>query len=227
MKLNPNRTDDFGYLHVEDVYSDEELQYIWNEISHIDYVMDVSFSKEDRENYSKTHNAVYDGEYMMSGFGLGLDGFYARRDYSAMLNLNIKIMSDSICQAMMTAHPANFCYDLVNKDFTLLNKYVPGQKYKRHNDISSFSAVTFFSREKIDGGEFEFSDYDIKFECKNNSCVIFPSWVFHNTKDFKEGVRYSLAQFMVLQCNPPVHRDSVGKRSDGRDLLSDASSRYE
>ena len=209
MKVTPNRIDDFGYLYIEDLYSDKELIHIWNEISHIDYVMDSVFDDEDKIKYMKTHNATDDDdELMMSGFGIGLDVFYARREYSAILNLNRKIMQGDICEAFQETHPANFCYPGVNQDFSLLNKYVPGQKYERHRDACSFSALTFFSRGNLEGGEFEFSDYDIKFECKDNSCIIFPSWVYHTAAEVKEGTRYSLAQFMVLRCYPPVHEEN-------------------
>ena len=149
---------------------------------------------EEKIKYMKTHNVTDDdGELIMSGFGIGLDRFYSKREYSAILNSNRKVMQGDICDAFKETHPANVCYPGINQDFSLLNKYVPGQKYEKHRDSCSFSALTFFSRGNLEGGELEFSDYDIKFECKDNSCIIFPSWVYHSATEVKGGTRYSLA----------------------------------
>jgi hypothetical protein len=50
--------------------------------------------------------------------------------------------------------------------------------------------------EEIEGGDFVFTDYDKSFKFKDNSCVIFPSWVTHHATKLKskDVTRYSLAQ---------------------------------
>lgn len=206
MDLLPNTIDDFGYLCIENLYDEDELVYIWNEISNLDYILDVSFDDKDKKIYADTHNGKDDqGISKMSGFGITLDTLYEQRQYSPILTLNRKLFSPIISSVFMETHPANSCYDTINEDFSLLNKYFKDQQYTRHRDSSSFSAITFFSRNKIEGGELNFSDYNINFECKNNSCIIFPSWVQHNSNKVKseDRIRYSLAQFMVIRYWPP------------------------
>ena len=46
MVLKPNIKKDLGYLIIENLYSDSELKFIWNEIKHIDYVFDKVFDDE-------------------------------------------------------------------------------------------------------------------------------------------------------------------------------------
>ena len=39
MILTPKLTKDFGYLYIEDLYTDEELDQIWKEIKFLDYFL--------------------------------------------------------------------------------------------------------------------------------------------------------------------------------------------
>ena len=202
MIFNPCKVGDLGYLVIEDLYTTDELERIWNEIRHIDYVMDVVFDDEAKAKHRKKHNSCNpeDGTPEMSGFGLSLDEFYTKRASSAILTLSRKIMSPEVANKFMAINGENSNYDMVNTDFSLFNKYGEGECYKRHRDSSSFSAITFFARGKIEGGGLNFCDYDVKVEFKNNNCVIFPSRVFHQSEPFTSKVdRYSLAQFMVIR----------------------------
>ena len=49
MELKPKTVKDLGFLIIEDVYSESELEFIWNEIKHIDYVMDHVFDEKAKE----------------------------------------------------------------------------------------------------------------------------------------------------------------------------------
>jgi len=201
MKLKTNIVKDLGFLIVEDVYSESELEFIWNEIKHIDYVMDHVFDEKAKEEHRKSHNDLTDkGNPRMSGFGLSLDSFYSDRKFSAILKYSRKLVEEEIRKTMIEINGENSAYKLVNWFFTLLNKYNSGDIYNKHIDSSSFSSVTFLSKENIQGGGLEFCDYETIVPFKNNSCVIFPSRVYHQTESFtSKAKRYSIAQFMNIR----------------------------
>ena len=214
MKLVPEATKDFGYLKIFDLYSEEELKDIWNEIFHLDYVMEVNskpkdFAPElmsDQSERELTRRARHpDGRLKMTGDGLFIDAIYADREHSPILKYNRKIFIDEdIIKNMSETHPANKgTYHLVNKDATLVNRYCSGDKYDPHSDEAIFTAITIllYESENVIGGEFLFSDYDISFGCTHNSCIIFPSWVKHSVDSvecFENGRRYSIAQLMYI-----------------------------
>ena len=201
MTLTPNVVEDLGYLIVENLYSKSELKFIWNEIKHIDYVMDHVFDEKTKEEHRKSHNGLTDsGTPLMSGFGLSLDTFYSDRKFSAILKYSRKLTDEKIGKVMAGINGEDSAYQQVNWYFTLLNKYKGGDIYHRHWDSSSFSAVTFLSQGNIQGGGLEFCDYKITVPFKNNSCVIFPSRAYHKTESFvSKAERYSIAQFMTIR----------------------------
>jgi len=198
LNVVPNRNKDFGYLKILDLYSSEELEDIWREVSYLDYIMDTS----DVE----THRGVFkDGTSKMNGHGVFIDNVYTSRDFSSILKYNRKLFIDEdVLRGIDETNPANKAsYPQINRDTTLLNRYRNSHKYSPHNDLSLFTAITVLlnDEENISGGEFIFSDYDISFECVNNSCVIFPSWVNHGVNELEcaeNSCRYSIAQLMYI-----------------------------
>ena len=201
MKFKPQTVQDLGFLVIEDLYSESELKFIWNEIKHIDYVMDHVFDEQAKAEHQKLHNGINDqNDPRMTGFGLSLDTFYAERKFSAILKLSGKVVGKEITKAMVSINPENQAYGLVNWNFTLLNKYRNGEVYNKHQDSSSFSAITFLAKENLEEGGLEFCDYKTTVPFKNNSCVIFPSRAYHKTERFtSQTERYSIAQFMNIR----------------------------
>ena len=192
---------DFGYLRILDLYSEKELKDIWKEISHLDYVMDtLPHLWKDSTGRAQTEN----GNSKMSGNGLYLAPIYSDRLSSAILTYNRKLFAEDITQEMGETHPSNrIPYLCINKDVTILNRYLDSQEYLPHYDVAAFTAITVLlnNQEKIKGGELYFKDYDISFGCVNNSCVIFPSWVEHSVSNLKcseDFSRYSIAQLMYI-----------------------------
>jgi len=201
MLVSHEATKDFGYLRILDLYSDNELEDIWKEVSHLNHIMDV-MPNTWRDSGGRAKNK--DGTSKMSGNGLYLDSIYTDRESSTILKYNRKLFSDDISKRMGEAHPSNkIPYLSINKDVTILNRYLDSQKYYPHYDIAAFTAITVLLHkpEKIDGGEFNFVDYDISFGCINNSCVVFPSWVEHSVSTLvcaEDSRRYSIAQLMYI-----------------------------
>ena len=113
--------------------------------------------------------------------------------------MNRRLVSDEVKLAMSNINGENSAYSLVNQHYTLLNKYKVGETYKSHKDSSTFSALTFLAKDKINGGGLDFPEYNLSVPFKSNSCIIFPSRAFHNTQSFESEVdRFTIAQFMNI-----------------------------
>jgi hypothetical protein len=196
MQLYPNKSKDFGYLYIEDLYTKNELESIKTEIKHLSWVLDNVPNAGHLRQDIAGRNA--DGSTKMTGTGILIDHTYSNRDYSSILNYNRKVFNEEISDVFMKTHPANTAYKNITKDYTMLNKYSHNNENMPHQDNCSFSIVTFLTLEKksIKGGDFVFTDYKERFKFKDNSCVIFPSWVMHHATKLKsqDVCRYSLAQ---------------------------------
>ncbi len=199
MKIQKHTLNDFGYLYIENVYTDKELKDIHNEIKTFDWVMDnVARIQQLRLNsgaHDKNNNSL------LKGNGLVFDEMYRERDCSAVLNHNRKFYEGEIKEQMKKAHPANASLDLTNSDSTFLNRYKKGDKYEPHRDSAFYSILSFlnFDDKELKGGNFVFTDYNIDFGFKNNSAIYFPSWVRHHCTEIKSNsTRYSIAQFINI-----------------------------
>ena len=204
MKLIPQRTADFGYLEIFNLYSKKELEEIWCEISHLLYISDIPSVKTERQDSSATTDEN-NPRIKYSGDGLHLDGIYKLREYSAILKCNRKIFTNkNITKAFGKTNPANMHYENVRSDFTVFNRYRNSQEYLPHTDQSSFTSITILlqSPEKMEGGDLVFSDYNIIIPPKNNYCVLFPSWVNHGVTPLSckgDAMRYSIANLSHMR----------------------------
>jgi len=199
VKIHQHTLKDFGYLYIEDIYTNKELEDIHNEIKTFDWVMD----NIDRIQKLRLEAGAHDtnNNPLLKGNGLVFDEMYRHRDCSATLNHNRKMYEGEIKEQMKNAHPANASVSLTNSDSTFLNRYRKGDRYEAHRDASLYSILSFltFDNKKIEGGDFVFSDYNINFTFKNNSAVYFPSWVKHHCTEIKsDTTRYSIAQFVNI-----------------------------
>jgi len=189
LEASSNRVKDFGYVVIDNLFSEDELNDINNELIHLDYIMNLKSVKDIR---------LKDGaEGLLNGDGLTLDNVYANRDYSSILKYNRKLWSEEVVELFCSSHPANIHYALCNLDSTFINRYTDSQGYKAHRDVSSFSSVTTFLKGGISGSKFIFPEYNIEIETKHNQCIIFPSWVLHEATAIQTegGTRYSMAMF--------------------------------
>jgi len=196
MRLHPNRLEDFGYLYIEDLYTKNELDAIKTEIKNFSWVLNNVPEAGDLRKQIAGRNL--DGSTKMTGTGILVDHAYSNRDYSAILKFDRKVFNEEISDVFVATHPANSAYKNITKDYTMLNKYNHSNENMPHEDNCSFSIVTFLKIEdkNIEGGDFVFTNYDKSFKFKDNSCVIFPSWVTHHATKLKskDVTRYSLAQ---------------------------------
>ncbi len=200
MKIHKKTLNDFGYLYIEDVFKKHELKYISQEILNMDWIMDNLERIKEERLFNSAHDE--NDNPMMTGNGVFIDDIYYNKDCSAALTYNRKIFQEEIKEAMESTHPANVCVNLTNFDATSLNRYNKGEKYSPHLDNSVLTCITFLSLDdkEMQGGDFVFTDYNIKFKFKNNSAVYFPSWVKHHCTEIEsDATRYSLAQFVSIR----------------------------
>ena len=200
MKIHKNTLKDFGYVYIEDVYTENELLDITKEIENLTWMMDNVPNIQDNRNAESAHHN--NGTPKMTGNGVMVDYVYQNRECSPILTHNKKVILGEVADEMASSHPANASVYQTKSDWTCLNKYKYGHEYASHNDTSSFTAITFLSLKdtEMEGGDFVFTDYDITFKFKNNTAVFFPSWVFHHCTKLEStnAVRYSIAQFSCI-----------------------------
>lgn len=193
--------DPFPYLIVEDMYSDEELLLIWQELDFLSY-------RNKLRPPEKCGSAMKDGEYLKNNSGIYLDNIYLDRSISNILSINPKLYSENIMKAFSDICFAYGNIAHTNYDTTLISYYENGGYYKPHRDTAIYTAITWFYKEPkcFSGGDFNFSEYGVKVRIKNNTTILFPSFVEHsvdeiimddNDKNFRKG-RYCMAQFSYI-----------------------------
>jgi Rps23 Pro-64 3,4-dihydroxylase Tpa1-like proline 4-hydroxylase len=191
MILNHVKKDTLDYIVIDDLYSEEELRLINTELIEIEpYLQPVEIIK------SASKNHVYIKDCM----SIWVDDFYVNnRDASNILRINRKLFSKEI---ISFAEKINAFYSYIrecDEDYTLINYYKTGQKYKSHKDASVLSAITFIELGSINGGGLIFTDFNEHIPFKNNRMIIFPGCVSHETAPINTDInsyRISIAQFL-------------------------------
>ena len=196
----------FPYLIIEDLYSEKELAYIWQEL---DFLTNPS-KLEPSEHIAPTY---YYNPPLKQNSSLSLDEIYSKRKISNILTTNKKIFDKQILDEFSDLC---FSYQNINEtnfDVTLLSYYENGGYYNEHSDSALYTCITWFFKEPkaFSGGDFNFNQYDIKMEIKNNMSVIFPSFVSHSFDEIKMSEdfdlqlsgygMYSMTQFLYIKKN--------------------------
>lgn len=188
----------FPHIIVHDFYDDEELKLIWEELTF--------YTKPDKLVTAKDFGGVVD---KTNSHALALDDLYPKkyRHISNILNVNRKIFTSGVLDALVQCHDCCSHVTLVNHDITKVRYYHDGEFYLPHIDTSfMFLAFSYFNKEpkKFSGGELYFPKYDKVLTCENNSVIIFPGWVEHGVttieikdSDYFDGYgRYAITSFM-------------------------------
>ena len=172
--------DPFPFLEIENMYDDDQLKLIWQELEFLN-------QSDKFESPEKTGSAEKEGKILKKNSGLFLDNLYKSRKISNILTANKNLFAPYILEEF-----ASLCFlyeniKCTNEDTTLISYYDNGGYYEPHLDNALYSAVTWFFKEpkKFDGGDFYFTDYNLKIEVKNNKTVLFPSVVYHSVDEIK------------------------------------------
>lgn len=190
----------FPFLMVENMYTEDELKLIWNELEFLTHA-------DKLESPDVTATAYDEGEILKQNHGIFLDFAYRNRNLSNILKLNRKIFSKKIMDALSSLTFAYGIANIINFDTTLISYYENGGHYKPHHDMAVFTALTWFYRnpKQFEGGDFWFNKYDYKIEVQNNLTLIFPSFVTHSvdevrmkTNEMNGFGRYCMTQFLLM-----------------------------
>jgi hypothetical protein len=192
-------TDPIPFICISDVYNEDELKSIWQELE----FLNCNSKLLDPE---MTASAVTDDVIIKKNKGVFLDSLYNDRNFSNILTVNRKVLTNST----INQEDSWFFKDLCsNNDSTLISYYEQGDYYKPHKDNALATICTWFYKQpkKFTGGNFYFVDYDIQIEIQNNSAVVFPSQIRHavdtidmNTDDRHNGLgRYCMSQFLNIE----------------------------
>ena len=190
----------FPYLKIENMYSDEELDLISEELVFLNH-------KNKLESPEETGGAVENGKISKQNSGLFLDDLYKKREISNILTINRKLFNKEYLESYASL---NFGYKSIlrcNQDGTLISYYENGGYYHSHCDISVHTALTWFFKipRLFKGGNLIFSEYDHTIEIDHNMTIIFPSFVLHSVEEvsMEENLpsgfgRYCMSQFISI-----------------------------
>ena len=171
--------DPLPYLYIEDIFSEEELPLIYRELE---------FLQPKLLNPEKTGTARADnGAPAKKNKGIFLDELYSIRKFSDILTVNRKFFTYDVINALEQCCPGYGLLKSSNLDSTLISYYEDSDYYEPHTDSASITIVSWFFKnpKNFIGGDFIFSDYNIKTVPKNNSAVIFFSCFKHEVTPIK------------------------------------------
>lgn len=203
MPIIQELTRPFPHLIIENMYNDEELKLIWEELEFLNKL--EKFHKPERygASYQINHENVI--KYNTNSKALILEDIYSDKNISNILRINVKTFN--YAQIYSNLSPYYLKFLLSNYSITKIRYYENGDYYLPHTDDKFDTlACTYFYKhpKKFTGGELFFPQFDnYQFHCKNNSCVIFPSYFMHGVKevhieniDYNSGFsRYCMSQF--------------------------------
>jgi hypothetical protein len=194
-------TEPLPFLQIENLYSEDELKLIWQELEFLNHPNKLNPPED-------TGTAVNNKtkELLKNNKGLFLDEVYTKRNMSNILFLSSKLFLPEILQTFSGLSIGYETITRTNSDKTMISYYENGGYYKPHKDGAIYTAITWFYKEPklFSGGDFYFTDYDLKIKIQNNMTVLFPSCVTHHVdkvifnNELPGYGRYAVTQFLYL-----------------------------
>jgi hypothetical protein len=192
----------FPFLQIENLYDENELKLIWQELDFLNCPNKLQLPE-------KTGTALNEENIpIKKNKGLFLDEIYSKREISNILTLNRKLFNSEIKDAFSELSFGYQSIKCTNSDSTLISYYENADYYRPHRDTALYTAVTWFFKEPkaFIGGDFYFSDYNMKIEIQNNMMILFPSFVEHSVdeiilknKSLSGYGRYAMTQFIYIK----------------------------
>lgn len=200
--MNIKTFSDFGFIIVENVYDNNELELIWKDI---DKLCDENLLKSPQETGAASD--YFTGKLLKNNYGTYLDSLYKERKINFLLPLSEKFFENEITEAVASLSNVHELYRNVNLTGNLISYYENSHYYGPHTDQAVFTILIWFHKEpKIwDGGILKFSEMNVEVEPKNNRAIIFPSSFLHEVspvqmKETKSGYgRFTVTHFCFIQ----------------------------
>lgn len=185
----------FPFLLIEDFFTEQELEQVWQEID----ALEPQWKTVDSDTTG--NRTQRDGRTLATSDRVYLDEAYADRSHS-MLQCNLgRIGHEQIINTYEKYVPAARTLRYTNSDRTILARYSNTQAYERHIDAYQHSQILFLHTDpkRFTGGDLHFPDNGCTIESVNNTCVVFPSYYYHEvskvTAPNKYSSRYSVTRF--------------------------------
>lgn len=194
----------FPHAIIKDVYDQNELNLIWQELDFLTY--------KDKVVSTEEMGVAYDFlscQKKANNTGFNLDEIFPIRKISNILTLNRKIFNRDLAHQLSNVHPLYTGFKLVNYDTTKIRYYDNNEEYESHFDTSNYTVCTYFykDRSKIKGGDLQFPSYEYKIKTENNMAIFFCGHIEHKAtkaerlddwKPFDGYGRYCMNQFCSL-----------------------------
>jgi len=192
----------FPHLIVENMYNNEELELIWEELNFLSkpykfMVNDPGTAKDSQGNFKSQSKSLV------------LDDIYCQKNASSILVVSRKLFEGGYLNIFSQISPCCKSILYQNLNLTKIRYYEDGIQYLPHVDIFNYTAITFFHKKPkaFTGGGLYFSEYNYTFECNDNNMIIFPSCLKHasqtvlmnKTFDYLGYGKYSMMQFLKLE----------------------------
>ena len=163
----------FPYIVVDNLYDENELNIIWQELDFL------SYSNKLQPPMETGSEVDLDGNFIKSNSGIFLEEIFSNLKYSNIFKVNRKLFNIGIHK-----HPSWFFKHItykLNYDSTLISYYDDGDYYAPHRDESTISTLTWLYREpkRFEGGDLYFTEYNECVRVKNNRALIFPGCIQH------------------------------------------------
>jgi hypothetical protein len=190
----------FPHLIVENMYNQEELDLIWEELKFLTkpqkFMQNDIGTGIDSTGLSKSESK-----------SLYLDYIYKERSLSNILTVNRKLFYGGYLHIFSQISPLCSSAKIQSLDRTKIRYYENDNEYLPHIDHYNYTCITFFYKKPklFEGGELYFPEYDYTFGCDDNQMIIFPSCIQHAAKkvtmneecDCSGNGRYSMMQFLT------------------------------
>jgi hypothetical protein len=191
----------FPHLIVENMYNQEELDLIWEELNFL--TKPHKFLQHD----PGTGTVDTTGASKSESKSIYLDYIYKERSTSNILTVNRKLFFGGYLHIFSQISPLCSSAKIQSLDRTKIRYYENDSEYLPHIDYYNYTCITFFYKKPklFEGGELYFPEYNYTLDCDNNHMIIFPSCILHAAKkvtmkgdhNCSGNGRYSMMQFLT------------------------------
>lgn len=195
------KNEPFPYLIFEDVFDQDALRLIEQEFDYYTNSFE-HFFRHPRETGSAGKTDI-PNSMLKRNKGFFFHDVWHNPNHSAVS----RISQEMFYKESMSQSESKYFRDFAPNEISILcSLYGDGDYYLPHKDATLATGCLWLYKEpkKWEGGKFRFVDYDLEFECKNNSMVVFPGGFQHevteltmDNDDFADGYgRYCISYFM-------------------------------
>ena len=174
----------FPYMLVDDFYSTEEQDLIWEELE--------SYRQDDIYTDGK-----FPGSYGVSTVAnlnrVYLEAIYPNnREDSNILTLYKKILSQEVLENYRQTTPAARQFENTNYDCSIVSYYEDSNNYGEHFDSFMHTVLIWFYQtpKRFEDGNLRFPESNETVECIHNRMIMFPSYYLHEVDKVKLENKY-------------------------------------